>query len=101
MVKLVVLYGPPDDADAFEKHYADTHAGLAKAIPGLRRFESAHGIATPDGSDVPYQRIAELSFDDMDALQASMGSEEGRAAVDDIPNFATGGATVFIARIDE
>ena len=100
MVKAVVLYGPPEDADAFERYYADTHTALATAIPGLRRFEAARGFATPDGSDVPYQRIAELTFDDMDALQAGMGSEEGKAAVDDISNFSTGGVTIFIAEID-
>jgi uncharacterized protein (TIGR02118 family) len=101
MVKLVVLYGPPEDPEAFERHYADTHTALATAVPGLRRFEAARGIATPDGSDVPYQRIAELTFDDVESLQAGMGSKEGQAAVDDIPNFATGGVTVFIAQLDE
>ena len=100
MVKAVVLYGPPEDADAFERYYADTHTALATAIPGLRRFEAARGVATPDGSALPYQRIAELTFDDMDALQAGMGSPDGQAAVGDIANFATGGVTIFIAEID-
>lgn len=100
MVKAVVLYGPPEDPRAFERYYADTHAALAKAIPGLQRFEAAQGIATPDRSAVPYQRIAELTFEDMDALQAGLGSDEGRAAVNDIPNFATGGVTIFFAEID-
>ena len=101
MVKLVVLYGPPDDRDAFERYYADTHTALATAIPGLRRFEAARGIATPDGTDVPYQRIAELTFDDVEALQAGRASAQGQAAADDIPNFATGGVTIFIAEIDD
>ena len=100
MVKAVVLYGPPDDRDAFEHYYAETHTALAKAIPGLQRFEAARGIATPDGSAVPYQRVAELTFGDMDALQAGLGSDEGQAAVNDIPNFATGGVTIFFAAID-
>jgi uncharacterized protein (TIGR02118 family) len=100
MVKAVVLYGPPEDPDAFERHYADTHTALATAIPGLQRFEAARGIATPDGSELPYQRIAELTLDDMEALQAGMSSREGQAAVNDIPNFATGGVTIFIAEID-
>jgi uncharacterized protein (TIGR02118 family) len=100
MVKAVVLYGPPEDVDAFERYYAETHMALATAFPGLRRFEAARGIATPDGSDLPYQRIAELTFDDMDALQAGLASEEGQAAVNDIPNFATGGVTIFFAEID-
>ena len=77
MVKAVVLYGPPDDPDAFERYYAETHTALAKAIPGLQRFEAAAAIATPDGGAVPYQRIAELTFEDLDALQAGLGSEQG------------------------
>jgi hypothetical protein len=36
----------------------------------------------------------------MDALQAGLGSDEGQAAVNDIPNFATGGVTIFFATID-
>jgi uncharacterized protein (TIGR02118 family) len=95
-----VLYGPPEDADAFERYYEDTHTALATAIPGLQRFEAAQGIATPDGSKLPYQRIAELTFEDLNALQAGLGSEEGQAAVNDIPNFATGGVTIFFAEID-
>lgn len=101
MVKLVVLYGRPEDPDAFERYYADTHTALAKAIPGLRRFEAARGVATPDGSEIPYQRIAELTFDDVENLQAGTASDEGQAAVNDIPNFATGGVTIFIAEIDD
>jgi uncharacterized protein (TIGR02118 family) len=100
VVKAVVLYGTPEDPDAFERYYADTHTALALAIPGLERFEAGRGFATPDGSAVPYQRIAELTFADMDALQAGLGSAEGQAAVDDIANFATGGVTIFFAEID-
>jgi uncharacterized protein (TIGR02118 family) len=81
MVKAVVLYGTPEDPDAFERYYAETHRALAKAIPGLERFEAAQGIATPDGGAVPYQRIAELTFEDMDALQAGLGSEQRQAGV--------------------
>ena len=35
-----------------------------------------------------YQCIAELTFEDVNALQAGLGSEEGQAAVNDVPNFA-------------
>jgi uncharacterized protein (TIGR02118 family) len=100
MVKAVVLYGPPADPDAFVRYYADTHTALALAIPGMLRFEAARGVGTPEGGATPYQRIAELTFEDMDALEAGLASEEGQAAVNDIPNFADGGVTVFIAEID-
>jgi hypothetical protein len=36
----------------------------------------------------------------MNALQAGLGSEEGQGAVNDIPNFASGGVTIFFAEID-
>ena len=101
MVKLVVLYGRPEDPDAFERYYADTHTALVKAVPGLRRFEAARGVAAPDGTEVPYQRIAELTFDDLEALQAGRASDQGQAAANDIRNFATGGVTLFIAEIDD
>ena len=97
MVKLVVCYGAPQDEAAFDKHYADTHVGLVHKIPNLRRFEYGKVLATPDGSPAPYYYIAELSFDNMEDFQAAMGSDEGRAAGDDVETFATGGATLMIA----
>ena len=97
MVKLIVAYGQPQDAAAFDQHYASTHAPLAQKIPGLRRFEAGRVLATPDGSPAPYYFIAELSFDDTDALQAALGTSEGQAAASDVANFATGGATMMIA----
>ena len=54
-------------------------------------------LGTPDGSDAPYYYLAELLFDDMEALQAALGSPEGQAAAGDLANFATGGATLMIA----
>jgi uncharacterized protein (TIGR02118 family) len=96
MVKLVVAYGPPEDPAAFDEHYAGTHAGLAQKIPNLRRFEAGKVLGTPDGTPAPYYLIAELSFDDLDELQAAMGSSEGQAAAADVPTFASGGATMMI-----
>ena len=100
MVKVTVLYGPPADPAAFEDYYAGTHAGLVGKIPNLKRFEPSKVVGTPDGSEAPYYRIAELVFDDNDELQAALGSDEGRAAVEDMGNFASGGATVLISALD-
>jgi uncharacterized protein (TIGR02118 family) len=100
MVKVSVLYGPPTDAAAFEDHYASTHLPLAAKMPNVKRFEASKVVGTPDGSDAPYYRIAELLFESQEDLQASMGSAEGQATVADIPKFATGGATVVISELD-
>ena len=97
MVKFVVMYGQPDDAAAFDAHYAGTHVPLVEKIPGLRRFEAGKVLGTPDGGPPPFYYLAELWFDDGAALQASLGSPEGQAAGADVETFATGGATVMIA----
>ncbi len=99
MVKLIVGYGTPEDPAAFDAHYASQHAPLAQKIPNLRRFEAGKVLGTPDGTPAPFYFIAELWFADADELQASMGSPEGQAAADDIPNFASGGATLMIADV--
>ena len=39
MAQLLVLYKTPKDAAAFDKHYAEKHAPLAKKIPGLRKYD--------------------------------------------------------------
>jgi uncharacterized protein (TIGR02118 family) len=100
MHKVTVLYGQPEDAAAFEEYYESTHMPIAAKIPNVQRFESGKAVATPDGGQPEYHRIAELWFEDMDQLQQSMGSEEGQDATGDIPNFATGGVTVFISEVD-
>jgi uncharacterized protein (TIGR02118 family) len=98
MVKVVVLYNHPDDPEAFESYYASTHLPLAAKMPHVARFEASRVVGTPDGSAPPFYRIAEVSYATQEDLQASMGTPEGQATVQDIGNFATGGATVLIAQ---
>lgn len=98
MVKLVVLYGQPTDAAAFDAHYFSTHADLVAKMPGVQRFEVAR-CASMDGSESPYYVQAELWFDDDAALQACFASPEGQAAASDVPNFATGGATMLVGNV--
>jgi uncharacterized protein (TIGR02118 family) len=97
VVKLVVAYGQPQDPQAFDRHYADTHTALAQKIPNLQRFEAGKVLGAPDGSAAPFYFIAELLFDSTETLQAAMGSPEGQAAAADVETFATGGATMMIA----
>jgi uncharacterized protein (TIGR02118 family) len=98
MVKLIVLYGMPEDPSAFDAYYASTHAPLAEKIPNLKRYEHGKALGSADGSEAPYYYVADLSFDDADALQAGMSSPEGAAAGADVANFASGGATMLVAQ---
>ena len=93
---VTVLYHHPTDAAAFDKHYWETHVPLAKAIPGVKSLTYRH-TASLDENPPPYHLIAEVGFDSLEDLQAGMGSEAGQAAVNDVPNFATGGVTMFVA----
>ncbi len=99
MIKLTVLYGPPADPEALEEYYAEVHMPLVEKIPGAERREAARVVDALDGGMPPYYRILEFWFEDYDGLQAALGSPEGRAAVEDIPNFASGGATTLISEV--
>jgi uncharacterized protein (TIGR02118 family) len=99
-VKLVVLYTQPDDADAFDRHYLGVHGPLVDKIPGLERFESARIVAAADGGDTTYHRIAELYFTDQAALQAALGSDEGKSTAGDYQQIAPPGSRMFVASVD-
>jgi uncharacterized protein (TIGR02118 family) len=96
LVKLTVLYGHPTDPASFDEHYENVHRPLVDGIPGLQRFEAGRIAGTPDGGGPPFYLIAELWFEKM---EQSLASPEGQAAPADIPNFATGGATVFFSEV--
>ncbi len=96
MAQLVVLYKTPKDTAAFDKYYFDKHVPLAKAIPGVRKYEVSKGaVMTPAGpSDV--HLVAILEFDSMTAIQQAFGSPQGQAAAGDLSNFASGGADLLL-----
>jgi uncharacterized protein (TIGR02118 family) len=100
VVKVIVLYGHPSDPAAFDDHYANTHRPLVDKLPGLKLFEISRVVGTPEGGDLPYYRIAELSFESQEAMQAALGSPEGQETTGDLPNFASGGATILITEVE-
>jgi uncharacterized protein (TIGR02118 family) len=100
-VKLVVLYTQPDDAEAFEKHYLDTHVPLVNAIPGLERVETARFVTALDSGEETYYRSAHLYFADNDAFKSALGSPEGVATATDYQAIAPPGSRMFIAKVDD
>ncbi|MCC3272379.1 EthD family reductase [Arthrobacter zhangbolii] len=97
MHTLVVLYGHPLDHDAFRTHFTTVHLPLARNIPGIRGFRHSHRLTAPEGT-APYFALFEADFDDEPAMQEAMTTAEGQLANADIPNFASGGVTVFTYR---
>lgn len=80
MVKFIVMFRHPEDAEAFENVYQD-FLGLVERMPHIQRRQVAHVTGSPLGSPDIY-RILELFFastqDQQDALLSEIGQEAGR-----------------------
>lgn len=99
MVKLIVLYKKPADVASFERHYREIHAPLARKMPGLRKLEVAHTTGSP-GGEAKFHMVAELHFDNKDAMMAALGSPEGKAAAKDVMSFAGDLIHMMFAEVD-
>src|SRR5437899_187132 len=95
MAHALVLYGTPADPVAFDRYYYQTHVPLAKKLPGLRTYLISNGSVQALAGSAPYL-VAILNFESMADLSAALASSEGQAAAADLPNFASGGATLLI-----
>ncbi len=100
MNKVTVLYGHPKDPDAFEKYYKETHLPIAAKMKGVTKVELTKFLSAPDGGMAASYRMFELYFSSPSEMEQALGSPEGQAAVNDLPNFATGGVTVIIGTVE-
>ena len=100
MVRFLVMYDTPADPETFDRHYRDVHIPLARQLPGLRRYTVSRNC-TPVRGDRSYYLIAELDWDDMDALRQAFASEAGRATAADVPTFAPTGVASVTYELEE
>ena len=98
-VKLTVVYGTPEDKEAFEKHYIDVHMPIVERWPGLQRAEIARVNGGPMGSPSPYHWIAELYFADEAALNEALGSPAGAEAGKDFGAIAPPGSFMTVSTV--
>ncbi len=99
MVKLIALYAKPPDLSSFDRHYHEVHLPLVRKWPGLRKVELGRITGMPGEGELPYYLIAEMYFDDQNALRAALRSPESRAAADDLQRFAPGLVTLLYAQV--
>lgn len=78
MIKMVALVQRKKDMDKedFVRYWLDVHAPLEKKWPGLRRYVISTTRRVLGGEGPDYDGIAELWFDDEDALKAALASVE-------------------------
>jgi len=99
MIQLTVLYAYPQSPEAFDRHYQESHAPLARKLPRLKGYTINRPTSLNSQEQSPYYLIANLHFDTMEDLQEALSSPEGQAATGDLASFATGGTTLLVGEI--
>ncbi len=81
--------------DEFVKYWLDVHAPLEKKWPELKKYVISTTIGAPGGGEPEYDGIAELWFEDEDALKRALESPERRISREDFLKFV-GKASMII-----
>ena len=74
MVKLVVCFKRRADMEVepFQEYWRTRHAEVARGLPGIRRYVQSHTLLAGYRKGEPvYDGIAEIWFDDTDAIRAA------------------------------
>ena len=100
MVKFIAMYKKPANPEEFDKRYFEQHLPIASKIPGLQRVEISRVVGSPMG-DPEYYLMAELYFENMEAMKAGMSSPEGKASGKDVMMFAKDIVTMMFAEVEE
>lgn len=98
-MKLIALYKQPEDTQAFEDAYFNTHMPLISKVPGLQRTVITRFSRTLMGEG--FYMMAEMYFTDESSLKAGMKSPEMAAAGDNLNSFASGLVTLLFGREEE
>lgn len=90
MIKLVYCFAKRPDLslEEFSRYWRDVHGPIGARIPGLRRLVQSVAIAEGDDARPPsFDGMAELWFDDLDAVRRARSSAEWQASTADERHF--------------
>jgi uncharacterized protein (TIGR02118 family) len=90
MIKVVycITKKPGMSDGQFFAYWQNVHGPIGARIPGLRKLVQSRRVEVPgDRYKADFDGMAELWFDDMEALLAARESPEWKAATDDEVNF--------------
>lgn len=93
--RVTVVYGHPQDPAAFDSYFRANHLELAKKIPNVRHI-TAGRTESPNGTKPEGYFISQYLFDSREDAAFAFASAEAQAATEDLANFASGGATLFM-----
>lgn len=88
MIKTVTLLTRRQDlsSEEFHRHWKDIHAPLVLALPGVRRYVQCRPIQVP-GREPQYDGIAEVWYEDIESLNATLQTSEYETLLNDEKNF--------------
>jgi uncharacterized protein (TIGR02118 family) len=91
---------PGMSVDEFRKYWNEVHGNLGSKLPGLRRYVQSHLV---DDAYLYARRhfdgVAQLWFDNADAMRAAFESPQGKALAADGPKFIdTPALRLFVAQ---
>ncbi len=88
MIKVVSIWALPAGMleEEFEAWYIDQHVNDAQKIPGLRRY-TINRVVPEERANSKFYRMAELSFDTLEAARAAFESAEWRYAFADAKKY--------------
>jgi uncharacterized protein (TIGR02118 family) len=101
--KLMVMYPPPKDLEAFERAYRDEHIPMAAAIfqrAGATKAVLSKTTGSPTGAPA-FHRIAEIHFPSWAALEACASSRDGQDALAHAQKISNGGPPVVMVAEEE
>ncbi|MCB9365822.1 MAG: EthD family reductase [Calditrichaeota bacterium] len=89
MINFIAFYKHPENVEAFDKAYWETHIPLINKVPGLAGLQ-AHKFWPGKDGPAPYYMMAVLSFADKESFKAGMKSPEMAEAGANLMSFAKG-----------
>jgi uncharacterized protein (TIGR02118 family) len=90
MVKMVAFFKRKSgmSVEAFQHYWRTTHAEIVVRMPGIRKYVQSHTLLSGYRKDEPaYDGVAEIWFDDTQAMRALAQTAEYAAVRADEPNF--------------
>jgi uncharacterized protein (TIGR02118 family) len=97
MHKLMVVFRSSDDSLRLETQWSTEFVARAERMPGLRRVSVSRVVGGPGGA-TDIKLLHELYFDDLEALQVALASEQGQEAGRALIAFAGEDVSIYFAQ---
>jgi len=99
MIKFMILFSEPEDAESFENIYQDFLA-LVERMPNILRRQVAHVTGSPQGAPEIY-RILEIYFQSTAKQTEALLSPVGQEAGAELARLPAGSAQLLFADVYE